>query len=115
MVADVNEENAKAVAEKYGYQRWTTDWHEIMDDPAIDLVDITTPNASHCPIAIQAAKHGKHVYCEKPLAMTAQEAAEAVSYTHLDVYKRQVWRSAAGPETGDGAGAPRHGICPLLH
>ena len=77
VVADVNEENAKAVAEKYGYQRWTTDWHEIMDDPAIDLVDITTPNASHCPIAIQAAKHGKHVYCEKPLAMTAQEAAEA--------------------------------------
>lgn len=77
VVADVNEENAKAVAEKYGYQRWTTDWHEIMNDPAIDLVDITTPNASHCPIAIQAAKHGKHVYCEKPLAMTAQEAAEA--------------------------------------
>ena len=59
VVADVNEENAKAVAEKYGYQRWTTDWHEIMNDPAIDLVDITTPNASHCPIAIQAAKHGK--------------------------------------------------------
>lgn len=77
VVADVNEENAKAVAEQYGYQRWTTDWHEIINDPAIDLVDITTPNASHCPIAIQAAKHGKHVYCEKPLAMTAQEAAEA--------------------------------------
>ena len=35
VVADVNEENAKAVAEKYGYQRWTTDWHEIMDDTAI--------------------------------------------------------------------------------
>lgn len=77
VVADVNEENAKALAEKYGFKRWTTDWNEVVSDSEIDMVDITTPNASHCPIAIEAAKHGKHVYCEKPLAMTAQEAIDA--------------------------------------
>ena len=76
-VADVNEVNAKSLAEKYGFQRWTTDWHEVVSDPEIDMVDITTPNASHCPIAVEAAKHGKHVYCEKPLSMTAQEAVDA--------------------------------------
>ena len=76
-VADVNAENAKALAEKYGFQRWTADWHDVVADPEIDMVDITTPNASHCPIAVEAAKHGKDVYCEKPLSMTAQEAVDA--------------------------------------
>ncbi len=77
VVADVNGDNAKALAEKYGFQRWTTDWHEVVEDPEVELVDITTPNASHCPIAVEAAKHGKNVYCEKPLSMTAQEAVDA--------------------------------------
>ncbi len=76
-VADINADNAKALAERYGFQRWTTEWKEIVADPEIELVDITTPNASHCPIAMEAARHGKHVYCEKPLAMTAAEAVEA--------------------------------------
>lgn len=77
VVADVFEENAKALAEKYGYQRWTSDWHEVIAAADVDMVDITTPNASHCPIAIEAARHGKHVYCEKPLSMTAVEAVNA--------------------------------------
>ena len=77
VVADMCEENARALAEKYGYKRWTTNWEEVVSDPNIDMVDITTPNASHCPIAVEAAKHGKHVYCEKPLAMTAKEALDA--------------------------------------
>ena len=77
VVADMSEDHARALAEKYGYKRWTTNWEEVVSDPNIDMVDITTPNASHCPIAIEAAKHGKHVYCEKPLAMTAQEALDA--------------------------------------
>lgn len=76
-VADINADNAKALAERYGFQRWSADWKEIVADPEIELVDITTPNASHCPIAMEAARHGKHVYCEKPLAMTAAEAVEA--------------------------------------
>lgn len=75
-VADINKGNAKKLAERFGFKKYTDDWQEIINDPDIDLVDITTPNASHCPIAIEAAKHGKNIYCEKPLAMTAQEAIE---------------------------------------
>lgn len=76
-VADVFESNAKALADKYDFARYTTDWKELVQADDIDMVDITTPNASHCPIAIEAAKHGKHVYCEKPLAMSAAEAIDA--------------------------------------
>lgn len=79
IVADVNEENAKQLCRQYGFKRWTTDWHEVVTDKNVDLVDITTPNSSHCPIAIEAAKNGKNVYCEKPLAMNAKEAKEATS------------------------------------
>lgn len=77
VVADVNKDAAKSLAEKFGYQRYTDDWKSVVSDPEIDLVDITTPNAEHCPIAIEAAKHGKHVYCEKPLAMDTAEARVA--------------------------------------
>lgn len=76
-VADVFESSARALADKYGFARWTTDWKELVEADDIDMVDITTPNASHCPIAIEAARHGKHVYCEKPLAMSAAEAIDA--------------------------------------
>lgn len=79
IVADVNEENAKQLCSQYGFKRWTTDWHEVVSDENVDLVDITTPNSSHCPIAIEAAKNGKNVYCEKPLAMNAEEAKEATA------------------------------------
>ena len=81
VVADVNEAAAAKMAETFGYQRSTGDWKSVVSDPEIDLIDITTPNASHCPIAIEAAKNGKHVYCEKPLAMDAAEARNATAVT----------------------------------
>lgn len=81
VVADVNEAAAAKMAETFGYQRSTGDWKSVVSNPEIDLIDITTPNASHCPIAIEAAKNGKHVYCEKPLAMDAAEARNATAVT----------------------------------
>lgn len=78
VVADVNEKSAKKLCEQFGFKRWTTDWEEVVRDPEVDMVDITTPNSSHCPIAVKAAENGKHVYCEKPLAMDAREAKAAV-------------------------------------
>ena len=74
VIADVNAEAAKALAEEFGVARWTTDWREVLADPGVDVVDITTPNDVHPAIAIAAAEAGKHVYCEKPLANTAAEA-----------------------------------------
>lgn len=74
IVVDVNEEMAKAAAERFGFETYSTDWRKVVEDPSIDIVDIVTPNNMHAEIAIAAAKAGKHVMCEKPLARTAEEA-----------------------------------------
>lgn len=57
-----------------GWQNSSTDWRELIDNPLIDIIDITTPNESHCEIAVAAAQNGKHVLCEKPLALTVKQA-----------------------------------------
>ena len=62
------------VAERYGWQETSLDWEEVVNRPDIDIVDVCTPNFLHPPIAMAAAKAGKHVMCEKPLANTMKEA-----------------------------------------
>ena len=57
-----------------GWQNAATDWREVVESPLIDIVDISTPNDSHAEIAIAAAQAGKHVLCEKPLALTVKQA-----------------------------------------
>jgi predicted dehydrogenase len=64
----------QAARVQLGWQNSTTDWREIVDDPLIDIVDINTPNDSHCEIAVAAAQAGKHVLCEKPLALSVKQA-----------------------------------------
>lgn len=68
IVADVNEQAAKRAAERFGYQKVTTDWHDVINDPAVELVIIATPNFTHAEITIAAAAAGKHILCEKPMA-----------------------------------------------
>lgn len=79
IVADIDAEAVKKWAPEFGFARWTTDWQEIVEDPHIDLVDITTPNSLHAEMAIAAAQAGKHIYCEKPLATTSADAARIVA------------------------------------
>ena len=74
MLVDSNEQAAREGMERFGFQKWSTDWHDIVNDPEIQVVDICTPNNTHAEIAIAAAKAGKHLLCEKPLALTAEEA-----------------------------------------
>src|SRR4051794_30682472 len=69
--------NREAVAEaalRYGYERWTTDWHDIITDERIGLFDNGGPNSLHAEPTIAAAEAGKHVLCEKPLGRTADES-----------------------------------------
>ncbi|PLR82542.1 dehydrogenase [Bacillus canaveralius] len=73
-VVDVTEELAKEAAAKYGFDHYATDWRQVVNDPDIDIIDIVTPNNTHAEIAIAAAKAGKHVISEKPLALGAEEA-----------------------------------------
>ena len=76
MLADRDEATAKAAAERFGIERSTGDWRKLVSDPDIDVVDITSPNNLHHEMALQAIAAGKHVYCEKPLAVTVTQASE---------------------------------------
>jgi predicted dehydrogenase len=78
LLADVDAHTARAAAESLGFARSTGDWRELIADPHVDLVDITTPNLLHAEMALAAIGAGKHVYCEKPLAPTAAEAKPMV-------------------------------------
>lgn len=74
-----DEAGVKAAAAKYGWASTELDWRKLIARPDIDLVDIVTPNNSHAEIAIAAARAGKHILCEKPLAMTSAEAREMLA------------------------------------
>ena len=76
VLADIDAASATRHAAALGFRRSTGNWRELLDDPEIQIVDITTPNALHREMALAAIAAGKHVYCEKPLAPTAAEAEE---------------------------------------
>jgi predicted dehydrogenase len=67
------------MAYRFGWDRFETDWHEVVEDPTIEVIDINTPNDTHAEIAIAAAKAGKHILCEKPLALDVREAKTMVA------------------------------------
>lgn len=73
-VADAAPEPAQAFAAAMSIDKASGDWRTLVEDPDIDLIDISTPNDLHFPIAMAAMDRGKAVYCEKPLALTRQEA-----------------------------------------
>lgn len=73
---DVNEELAKSTADEHGIPNVTTQYQDLLNDPELDAVSITTPNKYHKQPTIDALNAGKHVLCEKPLAMNAAECRE---------------------------------------
>jgi predicted dehydrogenase len=73
-----DEEGVKAAAETYGWESYETSWERLLEREDIELVDISTPNDSHAEIAIAAAKKGKHIFLEKPMAMNLKEAKAVV-------------------------------------
>ena len=75
-VADIDGVAARGAARAYGFVRATADWRDITDNPEIDIVSITAPNALHKELSLAAIGAGKHVYCEKPLAPLADDAPE---------------------------------------
>lgn len=75
-IAGRNEAEVSAAAHKMGWLSWETDWRKLLERQDIDVIDIGAPNHLHAEIAIAAAEAGKHVICEKPLAVSASQAAE---------------------------------------
>jgi predicted dehydrogenase len=78
VVCGLEEKVAKAFAARWGFASYTTDWHKVIEDKNIDVVDICVPNNVHAEIAIAAAKAGKAICCEKPLALNAEQGKQMV-------------------------------------
>lgn len=74
-IAGRNEDAVKEAARRFGYQKYYTDWRQMLKDDRIQLFDNGGPNDVHAEPCIAAARAGKHILCEKPLARTAKEAA----------------------------------------
>lgn len=73
-LVDSSLEKAEELATAWGFASATDSWQTVCADPEVDVVDICTPNHLHKDIALAAIAAGKHVYCEKPLALTAVDA-----------------------------------------
>ena len=84
-------EKAQAFANQWGYESVETDWRTLIDRKDIDAIDICTPNNTHKEIALAAAKAGKMILCEKPLAMNATEGAEMIKAVETAKVPNMVW------------------------
>ncbi|MBI3506612.1 MAG: Gfo/Idh/MocA family oxidoreductase [Proteobacteria bacterium] len=89
-VADNVATAAEAAAAQFGFRKWHSDWRALVADPAVGIVSITTPNILHAEMAIAAAKAGKHIHCEKPLAPDAATAETMVRAAEAAGVKTQV-------------------------
>ena len=85
------EASAKAFAKKWGYKSYETDWRQLIKRDDIDAIDICTPNDSHAQIAIAAAKAGKMILCEKPLALNTKQGIEMVKAVEKAKVPNTVW------------------------
>lgn len=78
-VCTAHEDSARKAAEQGGFESWTTDYRALIDNPAVQVVHVCTPNAAHRDACVAALQAGKHVYCDKPLARDVAEAEAIVA------------------------------------
>ena len=78
LVAGRNPAETSAFAAKWGWQESTTNWKDLLANPEVELVDVSTPNHLHAEMSIACLEAGKHVACEKPLAGTLVDAKKMV-------------------------------------
>jgi predicted dehydrogenase len=76
-ICDVEEDRARDFAQRFGIPKWTTDWHAVVTQPDIDVIDVVTPSHTHFELAWTALEAGKHVLCEKPVAYDFRDTLRA--------------------------------------
>jgi len=81
-VADVDEERARRLAQGRGFATCTTDYREVVASEEVDVVSVCTPAFYHAEVTVFAAQHGKHVLCEKPIALGLDEADRMIDTAH---------------------------------
>jgi predicted dehydrogenase len=84
-------DKAKAFADQWGYESVETDWRKLVERKDVDLIDVCTPNNTHAEIALAAAKNGKMILCEKPLAMNGPEGLKMVEAVEKAGVPNMVW------------------------
>ncbi len=89
-IADASNELAEKAANELGFDDYTGNWKDLISDPEIDVINITSPNSFHKEMAIAAIQAGKHVYCEKPLATSVEDAKEMRDAAEFAGIKTQV-------------------------
>lgn len=77
-IASRNVEQATRLGKEYGIERVTSDYRELLESPTLDVVHVCTPNSLHFSMASDAARAGKHVFCEKPLATNVEQGEKLV-------------------------------------
>lgn len=89
-VCDPSEEACRAAVQELGIEAYLTDYREALKDERIDAVVVVTPTAFHKDIVVAAARAGKHILCEKPMAMTGEECQEMINAARENHVKLQV-------------------------
>jgi predicted dehydrogenase len=90
-----DQESLGEFAERWGWEETETDWHKVIERDDVDVIDISLPQHLHCAVATAAAKAGKHIFCEKPMALTVAEAQEmlnAAEAAHVKHYLNHNYR-----------------------
>jgi predicted dehydrogenase len=75
MCSDNVESRARDAQYRLGFERFSTDWRELINDPEVEIVDIAAPNGLHLELVRAAAEAGKHIFCEKPVGKEPRETA----------------------------------------
>jgi len=102
LMVDIEADSARDNAARYGYDRWAVGWRAAVEDPEVDVLLILVPNSLHREIVLAAAAAGKHICCEKPLAMDAVEAKEMLDAVEKAGVKHQTafnWRFCPAVQT----------------
>ncbi|WP_240416070.1 Gfo/Idh/MocA family protein [Paenibacillus periandrae] len=76
LICGRDEQGVAQAAEQFGWDGYVTDWRDLLNNDDIDVIDINAPSNAHLEIALAAAKAGKHLFCEKPLALTLPDSRE---------------------------------------
>ena len=91
MVCGRDAAKTEAFARRWGFEEFSTDWRTVVEREDVDVVDLSLPQSLQPEVAIAAAKCGKHIFCEKPMALTAEAAEEMIR----EAEKANVLASAA--------------------
>jgi len=99
-ICDSNPRRLRQKARQWGVERIYSDYQQVLEDKTIDLVEILTPHHLHCSMTVQAARAGKHISVQKPMALTALEADQMIAAARaagvmLRVYETFVYYAPA--------------------